>query len=69
VIAHSIVGPNVTIGENTEVRHAMVQDSIVGNFTKLEHIALYDSVIGSDTAITGLRHSLNIGDNTEIDLS
>ena len=68
-IENSIVGPNVTIGENTVVRYSTVEGSIIGNYTKLEHIALHDSVIGSDTAITGMRHTLNIGDNTEIDLS
>jgi len=68
-IAHSIIGPNVTIGDNTEVLYSVVESSIIGNYTKLEHIVLHDSVIGSDTSITGLRHNLNIGDNTEIDLS
>jgi glucose-1-phosphate thymidylyltransferase len=68
-IENSIVGPNVTIGEHTVVRHSAVEGSIIGNYTRLEHIALHDSVIGSDTAITGMRHTLNIGDNTEIDLS
>jgi glucose-1-phosphate thymidylyltransferase len=28
-----------------------------------------NSVIGTDTSITGIRQSLNIGDNTEIDFS
>lgn len=68
-IEHSIVGPNVTIGENTTVSYSIVEGSIIGNYTKLERVVLDNSVIGSDTIIKGMRHSLNIGDNTEIDLS
>ncbi len=68
-IEHSIVGPNVTIGENTTVSFSIIEDSIIGSYTKLERVVLDNSVIGSDTYIKGLRHSLNIGDNTEIDLS
>ncbi len=68
-IENSIVGPNVTIGEHTFVSYSIIEGSIIGNYTKLERVVLENSVIGSDTAIKGMRHSLNIGDNTEIDLS
>lgn len=64
----SIIGPNVTIGENTQVQNAIVQDSIIGSFTRLREIILYSSIVGSDSNITGSGQSLNIGDNTELDL-
>jgi glucose-1-phosphate thymidylyltransferase len=67
-IKNSIIGPNVAMGENTIVNYSIVTDSIVGSFSKLYDVVLLDSLIGSDTEIRGERRSLNIGDNTEIDL-
>src|ERR1035437_7482532 len=67
-IRNSIVGPNVAMGENTIVHYSIVKDSIVGSFSKLYDVVLDDSLIGSDAEIRGETRSLNIGDNTEIDL-
>ena len=68
-IKNSIIGPNVTLGENTIVNYSIIRNSIIGNDATIDDVVLHDSVIGSDTFIKGLSQSLNIGDNTEIDLS
>lgn len=68
-ISNSIIGPHVTIGNNAVIKHAIVKDSIIGNYASIQEVILQKSVVGNDTAITGLRQSLNIGDNTEIDFS
>lgn len=68
-IKNSIVGPNVTIGEQSKINYSIIKDSIIGNYTHLKEVMLHQSVLGSDAAITGVSQSLNIGDNTEIDLS
>jgi glucose-1-phosphate thymidylyltransferase len=68
-INNSIIGPNVTIGDNSEINYSILKNSIIGNFTKLDQVILNDSIIGSDALVKGLSQSLNIGDNTEIDLS
>jgi glucose-1-phosphate thymidylyltransferase len=67
-IKNSIIGPNVSIGENTKIDYSIVKDSIIGSFSNLYDIVLDDSVIGSDTNLRGESRSLNIGDNTSIDL-
>ena len=67
-IKNSIIGPHVAMGENTIVNYSIVKSSIVGSFSKLYDVVLDDSLIGSDTEIKGETRSLNIGDNTEIDL-
>jgi glucose-1-phosphate thymidylyltransferase len=67
-IKNAIIGPNVSIGENTEVNYSIIKNTIVGSFSKLENVVLHSSLIGSDTITRGLSQSLNIGDNTEIDL-
>lgn len=68
-ISNSIIGPNVTLGSNTSVHYSILRHSIIGNDATIDDVVLLDSVIGSDTVIKGMSQSLNIGDNTEIDLS
>lgn len=67
-IRNTIIGPNVAIGERTFISYSIVKDSIIGSFSKLFDVVLNDSLIGSDTEIKGETRTLNIGDNTEIDL-
>ena len=67
-IRHSIIGPNVTVGEFTTIESAIVKDSIIGSYAELKEVVLHSSIIGSDAFIRGGSQSLNIGDNTEIDL-
>ena len=68
-IQDSIIGPYVTIGDRTTIKASIIQDSIIGSFSNLKEIILNKSVIGNDTSIRGIKRSLNIGDNTEIDFS
>jgi len=67
-IKNSIIGPNVAMGEKVSINYSIVKDSIIGAFANLHDIVLTDSLIGSDTQLKGESRSLNIGDNTEIDL-
>jgi glucose-1-phosphate thymidylyltransferase len=67
-IKNSIIGPHVAMGENTIVRSSIIKASIIGSFSKLYDVMLDDSLIGNDTEVIGETRSLNIGDNTEINL-
>lgn len=67
-IRNSIIGPHVAVGDNTIIHSSIIKDSIIGSYSKLYDVVLEDSLIGSDTEIIGETRSLNIGDNTEIDL-
>ncbi|HEU4472562.1 MAG TPA: sugar phosphate nucleotidyltransferase [Flavisolibacter sp.] len=67
-IKNSIIGPNVTIGDNTQVDFSIIKSSIIGSYSNLIDIVLDFSLIGSDTTIRGETRTLNIGDNTDIDL-
>ena len=68
IIKNSVIGPNVAIGENTTLNHAIIKDSIIGAYSNLLEIVLNSSLIGSDAEVKGVNRSLNIGDNTAIDL-
>jgi glucose-1-phosphate thymidylyltransferase len=67
-IKNSIIGPNVSIGENTNINYSIVKNSIIGSYSNLFDIVLDNSLIGSDTGIRGETRTLNIGDNTDMDL-
>jgi len=68
-IEHAIIGPNVAIGDRTIIRHTIVSDSIIGSYSELSSAVMSDCIVGSDASFRGLNHSLNLGDNTEIDYS
>lgn len=68
-IQNSIIGPNVSIGENTYVDHSILKNSIIGSYSQLEDVVLRDSLVGSDASLKGLTQSLNLGDSTEINFS
>lgn len=67
-ISNSIIGPNVAVGESATISDSIIKDSIIGAFSDLKDIVLTHSLIGSDSEVRGENRSLNIGDNTEIDL-
>lgn len=67
-IKNSIIGPNVSVGENTTIKYSIIKNSIIGSYSNLVDIVLDASLIGSDSGIKGESRTLNIGDNTEIDL-
>jgi glucose-1-phosphate thymidylyltransferase len=67
-IKNSIIGPHVAMGEHTIIHSSIIKESIIGSFSKLFDVMLDDSLIGNDTEVIGETRSLNIGDNTEIDL-
>ncbi len=68
-IANAIIGPHVTVGNNVKIQRSILRNSIIGNYASIKEIILQNSVVGNDASITGMRQSLNIGDNTEIDFS
>ncbi len=67
-IKNSVVGPNVAIGDFSTMNYSIIKDSIVGSYSNLVEIVLNTSLIGSDADVRGVSRSLNIGDNTAIDL-
>ncbi|MBC8083226.1 MAG: NTP transferase domain-containing protein [Hymenobacter sp.] len=68
-ISGSIIGPNVAIGDRTIIKNTILSESIIGSYSELRSAVMHDCIVGSDASFKGMRHSLNIGDNTEIDYS
>ena len=64
-IEHSTVGPNVTLGAGSVVRHSTLAHSIVGAHAHLEHAALHDSFLGDHVTVRHARGALSLGDHAE----
>ena len=67
-IENAIIGPNVAVGEFANIKYSIVKDSILGAYSTLENVTLSHSIVGNDTRLNGKSSSVNLGDNTEIDL-
>lgn len=67
-LSNCIVGPNVTIGENTTITASIIRHSIIGSNSTLDNVLLHHSLVGSDAMIRGTSQTLNLGDDTEIDM-
>ncbi len=65
-IKNSIIGPNVSVGNNAILNYAIIKESIIGPYAQIEHAILDHSLIGNDALFIGMKQSLNIGDSTEI---
>jgi glucose-1-phosphate thymidylyltransferase len=68
-IQDSVIGPNVAVGEYAQIKDSIIQNSILGDYSRLESIVLKSSILGNDSILVGRSHSVNIGDNTEIDFN
>ncbi len=67
-IQNSIIGPDVSIGDDAIISRCIVKNSIIGQHAELHSAILENSLIGSDSTLIGAVHSLNIGDSAEINL-
>jgi len=67
-VENSIIGPNVSIGEDSRIENSIIMDSIIGIKSELKNILLMDSLIGSYTKVCGKLHKIIVGENTEINL-
>ncbi len=68
-ISNSIIGPNVSIGDDVIVDYSIIKNSIIGPHSHLENANLDNSVIGNDASLKGVSLNLNLGDSTEINFT
>ena len=65
-IKNSVVGPHVSIGNNTSIENSVIENTIIQNETKISHANITNSMIGNKVLYTGKAEDLSIGDYTEI---
>lgn len=65
-IEHATVGPNVSLGTGSTVRHSSVTNAVIGAHTTVEHAQLHDAFLGDHVVVWGVKGSMNLGDDAHI---
>ncbi|MES2566295.1 MAG: sugar phosphate nucleotidyltransferase [Bacteroidota bacterium] len=68
VIRNSIVGPHVSIGENSSVMDAVLKNCIIQANTKINHALIANSMIGEGAEVKGKSLDLSMSDYTTLSL-
>jgi len=66
VIKNSIIGPHVSIGNNTLIENSVIENTIIQNESKIGNANLTNSMVGNKVTYSGKAQDLSIGDYTEI---
>ncbi|MCX7765282.1 MAG: sugar phosphate nucleotidyltransferase [Candidatus Sumerlaeia bacterium] len=59
-LSNVIVGPFVSIGDETEIKNSIIVNSIIDKKVKVENLVLRDSIIGSNATVKGTEKIINI---------
>lgn len=65
VIENSVVGPHVSIGENTNIRDSRITNSIIQRNSRVSRAQLDNSVLGNFVNFEGRADDLSVGDYSE----
>lgn len=65
-LVNSVVGPHVSIGNNTVIENTVIQNSIIQNETSIVNGNMTNSMIGNKVSYAGKLDDVSIGDYTEI---
>lgn len=68
-VEHSIIGPYVTIAENSIVLRSIIRDSIIDEGAYIDDTMLDRSLIGKDAVVRGRYRVLNVGDSSQVDFA
>ena len=66
ILENSVVGPNVSVGDNSRIVRSVIRDSIVSEDAEVTDCLLERSLIGNSSIITGQFKTANLGDSSEI---
>lgn len=65
----SVIGPYVSIAEQSTVRKSIVRNTIIGESATVEDALLDSSLVGDNAVVRGMFKRLNVGDSSEIDFT
>ncbi|MBB6460628.1 sugar phosphate nucleotidyltransferase [Flammeovirga kamogawensis] len=65
-ISNAVVGPYVSVGDNTIIENSVVQNSIVQEDTDIRRVNIENSVVGNHVVYRGRAKDLSIGDFTSV---
>lgn len=65
-IEHATLGPNVSLGAGSTVRHSTIANAVIGERATIERAALHNAFLGDRVVVHGVHGSMSIGDDSEI---
>ena len=65
-LQNSIVGPHVSIGENTVIKNSIISNSIIQTNVSIGASNFKDSMVGNHAVIKGKENEYSVGDYNEI---
>jgi len=68
-VEHAIVGPYVTIAEDSVVKQSVIRDSIIDEGAYIDDTTLDQSLIGRHAVVRGRYRILNVGDSSRVDFA
>jgi len=67
-LENAVLGPNVTIGAESEIVNSVLSHCIVGEHSHIRQAILHQSIVGNHVRLTGKAHEVNIGDYSQYHL-
>ncbi len=64
-IVQSVIGPNVSVGDNATIRDSIIVDSILGDRVSVERAHLRGSILGNESSYCGRWAKMILGDHSE----
>lgn len=61
-VINSIIGPYVSIGDNSKIINSVIQNSIIQNNSKVKNAVIENSMLGNFVEYSGSKEELSIGD-------
>ncbi|KAA9325539.1 NTP transferase domain-containing protein [Hymenobacter busanensis] len=68
VLENSIIGPHVSVGDGSVVRHSVVVNSILQKSATVQNANIQNSMVGSHASLTGTPADLSVGDYNALKL-
>ncbi len=65
-VEHCVIGPFAAIGDDAQIKNAVIEDSIVSYKAQIENIVLKKSMIGKEVILMGKPNRINIGEKSEM---
>lgn len=67
IIENSKIGPNVSIGNGTEIRNSNIDNSLIQEKTVIQYGNLTHSMIGNNAEYYGVSRNISLGDYSTLD--
>jgi len=65
IIGNSIIGPNVTVGDNCIIKNCIIENSIIDSNNYIENVLLKESIVGKNCKVIQKKFSFNLGEYSE----